>query len=146
MVDGDSHYVSQLKARYAAVKRKLYGVNGPTGVIPPAEMPKAPEISQKEKTIVQVVPETGVLVILDHATPSFMRLVREVADKHDLDPSEIIKRGRKPHIVACRFELYYRANKELNFSYNRIGRIMKVDHTTVINGVQRYQELQSMSM
>jgi hypothetical protein len=144
MVDGDSRYVSQLKARYAAVKRRLYGLGGPTGVIPPTEYPEIPK-PKKEKTIIQVAPEAGVLIMLDHATPSFMRLVREVADKHELDPSDIIKRGRKPNIVACRFELYYRANKELNFSFNRIGKIMKVDHTTVMNGVQRYPELQSTS-
>ncbi len=144
MVDGDSRYVSQLKARYAAVKRKLYGVSGPTGVIPPAEYPEKP-ILKSEKTIIQVTPEAGVLVMLEHATPSFMRLMREVTDKHEINPADLMKPCRKPHFVACRFELYYRAHKELNFSYNRIGRIMKVDHTSVIHGVQRYPELQSIS-
>lgn len=141
-MDGNSYY-TELRNRYAAVRKQLYGLKGPTGVVPPSTMPEKPNHVQDPVQVVEVVPEAkSVLVRLENATPAMMHLIREIADKHGIDPNVITKPNRKVPAVLCRWEVYYRAKTELGMSYNKIARVFKTDHTTVMHGVKKFDQIQ----
>lgn len=144
-MDGNTYY-AELRNRYAAVRKRLYGVNGPTGVVPPSVMPQAPQHVQEPEQVVEVVPQAKTILLrLENATPEMMKLIRETADKHGIDPNKITGRNRRVPAVLCRWEVYYRAKKELNISYNKIARVFKTDHTTVMHGVQKFETLLQMT-
>lgn len=135
-------YVQELRNRYVAVRKKLYGIKGPTGVIPPAQMPIPPENIDDSAEIIAVdAVNKSILLRIPNASPRLMRLIREVADNHGIDPQKIVHKGRKPAVVLARWEVYTRAYLEQGLSYNRLGFIFGTDHTTVMHGVSKFLEL-----
>lgn len=142
---GGNTYVDELRKRYIAVRKRLYGVRTPTGVVPPSQMPEKPEPAPQEPTQVEVVPETKTILVrrLTDASPRLMRIIRETCDKHGVDPHYVIDQCRWPGVVLARWEIFWRAHKELNLSYNRIAHIFKRDHTTIMHGVKTFEELNS---
>lgn len=123
--------VDELRARYAAIRRRLYGLSGPTGVIPPKRLgeplpPAAPPNYSYFR----------------FAAPSrFVKLIIQVATNHNIAPEVIVDKTRKATVVRARQELFYRAHHEQQMSHSQIGRYMKCDHTTVMHGVKQHEKL-----
>lgn len=127
----DKLTVDELRARYVAVRRRLYGVSGPTGLVPPERLgmalPPPPPPTHSH---------------FRFAAPSrFVKLIIEVAINHNLTPEAIVDKSRKAQIVRARQELFYRAHTEQQMSHSQIGRYLKCDHTTVMHGVKQHEKL-----
>lgn len=65
-------------------------------------------------------------------------LIREVAFKHNVTPAQIRSETREGHVVIARHAVFYWARHHLKLTYPAIGKQLKKDHSTVINGCKRY--------
>jgi Bacterial dnaA protein helix-turn-helix len=128
-MDREPETYDELRARYLAVKKRLGGVSGPTGIVPIERVSPPPDPA----------PE---LPVLNVKIPNqrFMAMLREVAAMHGIDPNIIRSPTIKQDVVKVRRELFYRAKKELNLGYTEIGRLMAVKHSTVIYGIKQYEK------
>ena len=127
----DKLTVEELRARYAAIRRRLYGLSGPTGVVPPKRLgePLPPA-------------DPAPYSYFRFAAPKrFVDLIVQVAEGHKIRPEVIVDKTRKATVVRARQELFYRAHYEQCMSHSQIGRYMKCDHTTVMHGVRQHEKL-----
>ena len=77
------------------------------------------------------------LVLNETGAVRWMRILHAVARKHGLDPDDIMGRSRRRIVIEARFEVFYRLRVELAFSYIKIAKLMKKDHTTILHGVNK---------
>lgn len=123
--------VAELRARYAAIRRRLYGVSGPTGVVPPKRLGEPlPEAQAPNYSHFRFA-----------APKRFVDLIIRVAEGHKIRPEVIVDKTRKAIVVRARQELFYRAHHEQRMSHSQIGRYMKCDHTTVMHGVKQHEKM-----
>lgn len=62
----------------------------------------------------------------------------EVANKHGINPLDIVGVFRDRPLVAARYELFWRLRTERKFSFGRIGLLLNRDHATVKYGVAKH--------
>ena len=122
-------YVDELRLHYEGVKRRLHGLSGPTGLRAP-QPPKAPV----EETVLETV------FVIDTPRSKFVKMLKEVAEMHGIDPAEVMERNRKYPVVKVRQEVFAKAHDDLNLSFSAIGRIFNMDHTTVMHGYRKYKK------
>lgn len=65
-------------------------------------------------------------------------LAAEICSKHDVTLAQLQSPIRMKHIVRARWELMYRANREIGATLPRIGHFLNRDHTTVLHGIRRH--------
>ena len=130
-MDREPQTFDELRARYLAVKKRLGGVTGPTGVVPP-ERVKLPQ----ENKLLADQPVLQVKL----PTKRFTAMLREIAAMHGIDPNIVRSPNIKPDVVKVRRELFYRAKNELHLPYSEIGRLMDVRHSTVIYNCKKYEQ------
>ena len=130
-MDREPQTYDELKARYLAVKNRLGGVTGPTGVVPieRVTLPQEPKI----------LADQPVLQVRLH-NRKFAAMLREVAAMHGIDPNTVRSPTIKADVVKVRREVFYRAKNELHLAYAEIGRLMDVRHSTVIYGIKKYED------
>jgi len=123
---------NELKAHYVAVKKRLGGVSGPTGVVPLSRV-KLPH---------SVDAQGNLSPILDVNIPTnrFTRMLREVAAIHGMDPEIVKSPTRKPDVIKVKQEILYKAKNELKMGVSQIGNMLKVSHSTVIYGVKCHEK------
>jgi hypothetical protein len=123
---------NELKAHYVAVKKRLGGVSGPTGVVPLSRV-KLPHA---------VDAQGNLSPILDVNIPTnrFTRMLREVAAMHGMDPEIVKSPTRKPDVIKVKQEILYKAKNELKMGVSQIGNMLKVSHSTVIYGVKCHEK------
>ena len=122
-------YVTELRMHYEGVKRRLHGLSGPTGL----RVPQPPEKPREE------TPKESVFVF-DTPRSKFVKMLKEVAEMHGIDPSEVMEKNRKYPVVRVRQEVFVKAHDDLNLSFSAIGRIMNLDHTTVMHGYYKMKK------
>ena len=130
-MDREPQTYDELRARYLAVKNRLGGVTGPTGVVPIERV----TLPQEPKILI----DQPVLQVRLH-NRKFTAMLREVAAMHGIDPTIVRSSTIKPDVVKVRREVFYRAKNELNLAYAEIGRLMDVRHSTVIYGIKKYED------
>jgi chromosomal replication initiation ATPase DnaA len=130
-MDREPQTYDELKAKYLAVKKRLGGVSGPTGVVP-IERVTLPQESK-------ILEDAPVLQVRLH-NRKFATMLREVAAMHGIDPNIVRSPTIRADVVKVRREVFYRAKNELNLAYSEIGRLMDVRHSTVIYGIKKYQK------
>jgi len=59
------------------------------------------------------------------------KLTLEIAEKHGVTVAEMLSASRASHLVEARRDLAF-ALRARSWSYPRIGKLMKRDHTTVM--------------
>ena len=130
-MDREPQTYDELKAKYLAVKKRLGGVSGPTGVVPieRVTLPQEPKI----------LSDQPVLQVRLH-NRKFAAMLREVAAMHGIDPNIVRSPTIRADVVKVRREVFYRAKNELNLAYSEIGRLMDVRHSTVIYGIKKYED------
>lgn len=89
------------------------------------------------------------LIVAEEPKPlttwQFMQMVlKEVAEKHGIEPHLITSGRRLRPIIIARFEVCYRAVLETNWSLPRIGQFMNKDHTTVMYGARQHCKINSI--
>jgi len=129
-MDREPQTYDELKARYLAVKKRLGGVTGPTGVVPHERV----TLPQENK----ILEDQPVLQVRLN-NRKFVAMLREVAAIHGIDPNIVRSPTIKADVVKVRREVFYRAKNELNLPYSEIGRLMAVRHSTVIYGIKKYE-------
>ena len=70
-----------------------------------------------------------------------------VADFHKqnlLSEGRLFMRDRRKRFVLLRWELIYRLKSELGFNNTELGRLFKMDHTTIYHGYKKYKELHGL--
>jgi chromosomal replication initiation ATPase DnaA len=65
-------------------------------------------------------------------------IATEVCLKYEISLTKMRCPRRDPHLVNARAEFYWRARNETNKSLPQIGRFARRDHSTVLNGIRRY--------
>lgn len=68
------------------------------------------------------------------------QIVEEVAEKHGMTPTGLLKTTRSPRTWDARAEAFWRMYHQTHLSYPGIGRLYGRDHTTVQNAVRRHQK------
>jgi chromosomal replication initiation ATPase DnaA len=69
-------------------------------------------------------------------------IIAQVCDHHGVAVEEVMGRSRFKRICTARKEAYAMLREE-RLSYPTIGRMFGRDHTTVVDGVQRYRRDQN---
>jgi len=123
---------NELRAHYIAVKKRLGGVSGPTGVVPLSrvKLPHAVDSQGNPSPVLDV----------NIPTNRFTRMLREVAAMHGIDPEIVKSPTRKPDVIKVKQEILYRAKNELKMGVSQIGNMLKVSHSTVIYGVKCHEK------
>lgn len=70
------------------------------------------------------------------------QIIFECCAKYGLTAPEIKSTRRDAKLVIARMEYYFRARQETSHSFIKIGTAIGKDHTTVISGIKRYEQLQ----
>lgn len=68
-------------------------------------------------------------------------IIEDVACRWCVSPAEIKGDARTRAASWARMEIYARIRRELGLSTTHIGRLMNRDHSTVVYGLRRYDEL-----
>ena len=68
------------------------------------------------------------------------RLLNKASELFDVHKRDLNSRVRYGFIMPARFAMY-KALRERNWSYPRIGRLFDKDHSTIIHGVKRAEYL-----
>jgi hypothetical protein len=123
---------NELRAHYVAVKKRLGGVSGPTGVVPfsRVKLPRAVDAQGNLSPILDV----------NIPTNRFTRMLREVAAMHGIDPEIVKSPTRKPNVIKVKQEILYKAKNELKMGVSQIGNMLKVSHSTAIYGVKCHEK------
>ena len=150
-------YKQELEQKYAAIKNRMYAKR------PPVINDEAIKIAQQMiatipmNTIEDIKPPamvggvagpTGVVIptptVKSGLTPlvdarqNYINMLNWVAHKHGLNPSMVQNGGRQKHLVAARHEIWWRIRTEFNYSFPRIARFARKDHSTIIHAVQTF--------
>lgn len=80
------------------------------------------------------------LVLNESGSVRWVRILHAVANHHQIDASEIMGKSRRRSVVMARFEVFYRLRVELAYSYPKIGKLMKKDHSTIVHGVNKVRQ------
>jgi len=129
-MDREPQTVDELRARYIAMKKRLGGVSGPTGVVPIERVRWAQEKPVMPSSVLEIVPPKM----------RFSSMLREVAKMHNLDPDIVKNPCPKHDVIRVRQELFYRASNELGMNYSQIGLMMHTTHSTVIYGIKAHEK------
>jgi hypothetical protein len=145
--------IADMSAHYRAVKenlRKNVYVPKPMSEVQDSPVRKKLLVSDDRRTRL-VVPEKYLdeykqsikgLKESGKITKLTMReIVKEVAEKHRLKENDLMTPSRRKNIIAARHEAFYRMRHELKMAFPRIAAYFMMDHTTVIHGVRKHEEL-----
>lgn len=78
------------------------------------------------------------------ATP-FMRIVNEVSKESGIPRDVIFSKTRKKPVVMARYIIFDRVRRELGWSFPKIGKLFKMDHTTVMHGIKMAQKYKNVN-
>lgn len=70
----------------------------------------------------------------------WQRILHAIARQHGVKAEEILSPCRRKDVIRARHEICYRLRIELCFSYEKIAKLMKRDHTSVIHGVYKVRD------
>lgn len=109
---------------------------------------KEPPAPKKVKPVAVVEP-TKPSKIYVKATPKTIKeyraayrpLLRAVAEAHGLEPEQIASSLRTPVVVAARQHYAWELRQRTGMSYPWIGEAMKVDHSTALHNIKRFEAL-----
>ncbi len=72
--------------------------------------------------------------------PAWKQIAMDICKKYDVSFEEIIGEDRKRDLVRVRQEIFYTIRTELGWSLPEIGNRFNRDHTTILHGIQKYEE------
>ena len=130
----------ELRARYHAVRKRLGGVGGATGVVPPHRVFR--EIKKNPPVEMQPEKPAPDKFLLDVKLPRyrFIEMMRNIATKHGVDPAEILSPTRKRAIVYAKQEVQYHAKHDLGMTLTQIGNLFNNDHTSILYGIKAHKK------
>jgi hypothetical protein len=131
----DTLSYNELKAHYIAVRQRLGGLGKPAGLVPIQAVKSLP------KQEPEPVQEPEVVWRIDGLpNNNFAKFLRQVAEKHNIDPKILMSNDRRKNIVMIRREVIWGAHKTLNYSQSQIARWLKKDHTSINHAVKMWEK------
>lgn len=79
-------------------------------------------------------------VLLEDLPPPIARAVRRLAGTYNVPPQIIVGRRRTANVAAARHHLWALIRDTLAMSYEDIGAMFRVHHTTVMSGIEKHRE------
>jgi chromosomal replication initiation ATPase DnaA len=70
----------------------------------------------------------------------YRKVVREELERFNLTWDYLQMGGQMRPVVDCRWTIIWRVRKESKMSYPEIGKLLDLDHTTVLNAYNRMEE------
>lgn len=117
----DGFDVDKMKAAlYAAAE--VSGLNGPKR-----------RLYRKMKPLLEDLPDSAVM-------RKYREIVREELENYDLIWDYLLYGGQMRLVVDCRWTIMWRLKNETSLSYSAIGRLLKCDHSTVMNACERMDD------
>lgn len=84
---------------------------------------------RRHKPYLEDLPETAVM-------RKYRDIVREELERFDLTWDYLLYGGQMRPVVDCRWTIMWRVKNETSLSYSAIGRLLKCDHSTVMNACE----------
>lgn len=69
----------------------------------------------------------------------YKEMLAKFQNDNDLSEGELFSRSRKRRLVKLRREFFYMVRNELGYSFSEMGRMFKMDHTTVLKGYREHE-------
>lgn len=69
-----------------------------------------------------------------------MKAAKQITKKHGTNLREVYARDRRPHVVKARYAILWVIRRKFGWSYPSLGKLINRDHSSVMNGMNRYQE------
>ncbi|MDE2103458.1 MAG: hypothetical protein KGL39_39820 [Patescibacteria group bacterium] len=73
-------------------------------------------------------------------------IVAAVAHKSGIATVQLLGERRQKHIAKQRFMLYWLCRELTGHSYPLLGRMLNRDHTTLLHGIKRFEEMRQSDM
>lgn len=132
---------AMLSEHYKAIRQRLGDPRTIRPTIPierirPAQLPPVPEPAPEP-----VIPATP--TPLPPPKPNaraYVKILHDVATRHDMTPDDVIGKCRSPRYVKARQEAFYLL-RAAGYSMLQIGRFCNRDHTTVLHGANKYEAM-----
>lgn len=70
----------------------------------------------------------------------YVKILHDVATRHNMTPDDIIGKNRSPRFIAARHEAFYLL-RLAGYSMLQIGRFCNRDHTTVLHGANKHEAM-----
>jgi chromosomal replication initiator protein len=116
-------------------RRKAFAARAKKGARKTLGMRDVIQVSSAAPCASEPVPA---IVGIPEQAPTWRKILYQVAMKHGVSPSDITSVYKTKHIVAARYEAFYRMREELKISFPRIGMYLGRDHTTVLAGYRKH--------
>jgi len=78
---------------------------------------------------------------LESYVPPWKQVILDVCKKHKVSYADVLGEGRTHKVVKASQEVYYRLKVERNMSYSSVGKRLGKDHSTIMYGVSKHEEL-----
>lgn len=78
---------------------------------------------------------------LENYVPPWKQVILDVCKRRKVLYKDVLGESRTQNIVRARQEVYYRLKNDRGMSYSAIGKRLGKDHSTVMHGVWKYEEL-----
>ena len=82
-------------------------------------------------------------ITLSEPRPTARGIIKEVAQKHDLEPYDVLGKDKCRHMAWARHEAFNRLYIETRMSLPAIGRMFNLDHTSVLYGIWAHRKRKS---
>lgn len=130
------HYAG-VKRRLGLTSRRLVRQSAVPGV---AYEYRGPHNSTRREYMLIERKAAPVELVDDGYLPAWKVILREVAEKHGIEPMHLRKGSRVPARVVARHEACYRIYNETSLSYSQIAAILGYcDHSPVYHAINRHK-------
>jgi len=133
--------------RWVGARERLYSgrpVSAPNAERPRPVSPFAVDV-MAQRAAAKKAREEAIAWLRSHP-PHWSAIVKQVAKKHGLKSKDLLGTSRIKHIVAARYEAYYRMRTEITvnghpISFPEIGRRFRKDHSSIMWGFYKHATL-----
>lgn len=132
-----------LSEHYKAIRARLGDPRTTQRIIPreritPTPLPKLEPVTKHAPVVRRPPPEPIPLPPPKPTARQYVKILHDVATRHDMTPNDIIGKCRSPHFVEARQEAFYLL-RLAGYSMLQIGRFCNRDHTTVLHGANKHE-------
>ena len=71
----------------------------------------------------------------------FADLIKATSALYDIPVSTLVSHHRDREITKLRWRVYWIGRTELGLSYTQVATLFRRDHTTILHGVRKYEQL-----
>lgn len=132
-----------LSEHYKAIRTRLGDPRMARPTIPierirPQPLPEPEPVTKHAPVVRRPPPEPIPLPPPKPNARQYVKILHDVATRHNMTPDDIIGKCRSPRFVEARQEAFYLL-RLAGYSMLQIGRFCNRDHTTVLHGANKHE-------